>query len=327
MGTIRARTPASDFEIDTRVGETVLEALHRYVLPAQGFLLLDDDGAFVSLTHTVDPGVTIHAISVGNADFSLLNKALTVAARPGALAEIFAASGDDQSLALVQFTRAEGIDYIYTAAKKVLDDYRATHPGGLPIQVALSGSSSRVLGECLGRYQSDNPDAAFHAVITTNGFEEQEEHLRSLVAIADTYKLEHSVYNEQAAAKALGFADGFAASRASHRNEFPNNEADILATSWVQELNFQVAYDAGRTAIIFGFSQEEIIAERLYQALAQQQLDAYPIRHINGFDLLAPLHKISEKLIDALDSDMSVRNDRGRQPPASHLVSMPRRLS
>jgi hypothetical protein len=318
MGTIRAFTPSFDLEIDTRVGETALEALRRQALPAQGFLLLDNDGGFVSLTHVVDPGVTIHAIPVGNADFSQLRLGVDVAARPEAIAEIFTLASDDQAPSLVQFTRAEGIDYIYTAAMKVLDRYRAMHPGGLPIQVAFSGGADcRIIGECLGRYQSDNPDAAFHAVITANGFEDQEEHLRSAAAIADAYHIEHSIYNEQAAAKVLGFT----ASRTRHRNEFPHDGAEILAASWVQELNFQVAYDAGRTAIMFGFNQEDIIAERFYQALTGQQPDAYPIRRINGLDLLAPLHKIPKKLIDALDIDNALRSYRGRRPPTSQLMS------
>ena len=72
MSTIRAHTAASDLEIETNPDETILETLRRYALPAQGFLLKNDDGGFISLTQSADSCVTIHAFCVGNADFSLL---------------------------------------------------------------------------------------------------------------------------------------------------------------------------------------------------------------------------------------------------------------
>jgi hypothetical protein len=322
MGIINARTTAFDFELVTRDGETILEALRRSALPAQGFLLHDEDGRFLSLAQVLTADQRVNAFSLRNPDFAVLNPSVQVAGRDDAVAEIFAADGTEQTPTLVQFTRAEGIDYIHAAVRKVLDDYRQAHPDGGEIQIALSGGGDgRIVGECVGRYLSEHPDAAFHAVITANGFEDETDHIDSAVRIAQRFGLPYTVFNEDDSAKALGFTDGFACALERYRAEFPEDEAEILATYWVQELNFAVARDASRTGIVFGFNMEDIIAERLYQALTGQQLPPYPVRPAKGVDLIAPLYRIPKKLIDALDVTNSLRNYERRQASVSYLRS------
>lgn len=322
MGTIRARTTAFDFDLETRDGETILEALRRSGLPAQGFLLHDEDGAFASLARVLGSGQLVNAFSLRNPDFTLLDPSVQVADRPDAVAEIFAAAGAEQTPTLVQFTRDEGIDYIYAAVCKVLDDYRSAHPGGGEIQIALSGGGDgRIVGECVGRYLAAHPDAQFHAVITANGFEDETEHIDSAVAIAKRFGLPYTVFNEDDSAKKLGFVNGFATALERYRGEFPEDEAEILATYWVQELNFAVAREHGRRAVVFGFNTEDVIAERLYQALTGRLLQPYPVRHVEGIDLIAPLFRIPKKLIDALDVDNSMRNYGRRQASVSYLRS------
>lgn len=322
MGTIRARTTAFDFDLKTRDGESILEALRRSALPAQGFLLHDEDGGFLSLATVPSAGQRVNAFSLRNPDFGVLNPSVQVAGRDDAVAEIFAADGTDQKPTLVQFTRAEGIDYVYAAVSKVLDDYRHAHPEGGDIQIALSGGGDgRIVGECVGRYKTEHPEAAFHAVITANGFEDETEHLDSAIGIAKRFALPYTVFNEDDSAKKLGFADGFASALERYRDEFPDDEAEILATYWVQELNFAVARDAGRAGIIFGFNLEDVIAERLYQALTGRHLDPYPVRQAEGIDLIAPLYRIPKKLIDALDVTNSMRNYERRQASVSYLRS------
>lgn len=323
MGTIRASSTAVEFEIATRTGETVLEALRRCAIPAHEFILLDHTRRFVSLAHTIEPNETIYAYPVRSVDLLPLTPDVAVTLRPAPIVEIFAASRDDGPPGIVQLTRSEAVDYIYDEFRTVLDGYRAKHPGGPPIQIALAGgdSGNRVVCQCLGRYQSDHPDAAFHAVVSSNEFAESDEDLRETAAIADTYKIEHSIYGEQAAAKALGFPNWLAAAQSRHLSDQSRSGAGTLGPIWAQDLNFQVAYDAGRTAIVVGFNQEDVIVERLHQALTGQQLDSYPVCRASGLDLLAPLYKIPKKLIDALDVDSCISNCRRIRPPVSRLRS------
>jgi hypothetical protein len=321
VGTIRAHTTAFDFTVDTRAGETILEALRRNQLPAPGFLLYDDDQRFVSLTRVLTAGQTVDAYSLRNPDFAILDPSVQVSACDEPVTEIFAAGGG-QASTLLQFDRQQGIDYVYAAVTTVLDDYRAGHPGGDEIQVALSGGGDgRIVGECLGRYHAEHPKARFHAVITANGFEDEHAHLDAAAGIADAYEIPYSLYNEAASAKLLGFTNGFGTALERYRNEFPHDEAEILATYWVQELNFAVARETGRRGIVFGFNQEDVIAERLYQALTGTLLPAYPVRSAGPFELIAPLYQIPKRLIDALDRDNSMRNYRRRQPSVSYLRS------
>lgn len=321
MGTIRAHTTAFDFTVDTRSGETILEALRRNHLPAPGFLLYDDDRRFVSLADVLATDQAIDAYSLRNPDFSVLDPSVQVSRSDNPIAEIFAADGG-QTPTLLQFDRQQGINYVYAAAAKVLDDYRADQPAQTEIQVALSGGGDgRIVGECVGRYRDEHPDARFHAVITANGFEDEQAHLTAAANIADTYEIPYSIYNEAESAKLLGFTNGFTTALERYQNEFPHDEAEILATYWVQDLNFAVARDTRRHGIIFGFNQEDVIAERLYQALTGQQLPPYPVRTAGCFDLIAPLYQIPKRLIDALDRDNSMRNYQRRQPSVSYLRS------
>jgi hypothetical protein len=168
MGTIRASSRGVEFDIATHVGETALEALRRRALPVQDFVLVDRMRRFVSLAHIIEPDETIHAYPVRSVDDLPLTPDVAIARRPAAIAEIFAASGESQAPGIVQFTRAEAIDYVYDGFKAVLDGYRRAHPDCPPIQIAFTSgdSSNRVVGECIGRYQDDHPEIAFHAVIT-----------------------------------------------------------------------------------------------------------------------------------------------------------------
>lgn len=114
---------------------------------------------------------------------------------------------------------------------------------------------------------------------------------------------------------------GNAAARSRLHSEQPDDEAGTLAPCWAQDLNFQDAYDAGRTAIIVGLTQKDVIAELLDRALAGQQIDPYPVRRTSGFDVLAPLHNVPSSLIGALDLDNCIRNCQWSQRPVSRRQS------
>ncbi len=322
MGTIHIRTTSFDMKVDTHDGESILEALRRSNLPAAGFLLFDDERRFVSLTRRLAHEDTIDAYSLRNPDFAILDPTVQVSLSGEPVAEVFAAEGEQQQLTLLQFNRDEGIRYIAASFAKVIDDYRSTAELDAEIQSALSGGGDgRIVGECIGRYLAEHPQAGFHAVITTNGFDDERSHIDSAVRIATTFGIPHTVYDEAASARLLGFQNGFASALDRYHNEFPTDEAEVLATYWVQELNFEVAKAAGRRAVVFGFNQEDVIAERLYQALIGQLLPAYPVRTARDFDIIAPLYKIPKKLIDALDTENSIRNYGQRRPSVSYLRS------
>ncbi|GGJ75330.1 hypothetical protein GCM10010123_01680 [Pilimelia anulata] len=321
MGRIRTRTTAFDLDVHTGEGETVLEALRRHNLPAQGLLLFNDDMQFVSLTRVLGAVDTISAYSMRNPDFGILDPTIQLSVSADPVAEIFAAD-IDQKLTLLQFDRREAIDYIYASFSAVLDNYRRANGPDAVIQVALSGGGDgRIVGECVGRYRDHHPGAQFQAIITANGFEDETAHIEAATTIAVNFGIPYAVYDEAASAKMLGFTDGFASALDRYSNEFPHDEAEILATYWVQELNMEVAKAAGRRAVIFGFNQEDVIAERLYQALTGRILPPYPVRQIRDVDLIAPLYQIPKRMIDALDVENTMRNYQRRTPSVSYLRS------
>ncbi|GLH99893.1 hypothetical protein [Phytohabitans aurantiacus] len=316
MGTLKIRTTAFDAKVDTRPGEPVLEALRRSNLPLAGFLLSDDSGRFVSLAHAIGADDTVTAMSIRNPDFTILNPAVTVHPAGTPVAEIFVPGA--QGPELLQFDRQAGIDYIYASFAAVLDKYRAANPGERVVQIALSGGGDgRIVGECAGRYQDEHPDVRFFAVITANGFEDEGGHIKAAVGIAQRFGLTYEVFDESRSAVELGYKTAFEEVLQKYHAMYPADEREVIATLWVQQLNLEIAENAGRRAVIFGFNQEDVIAERLYQMLIGRPLPAYPIRDAKGFHILAPLHRIPKQLIDALDLDNSRDNYARRQPSVS----------
>ncbi|HEY3262103.1 MAG TPA: hypothetical protein VGJ95_17885, partial [Pseudonocardiaceae bacterium] len=93
-------------------------------------------------------------------------------------------------------------------------------------------------------------------MITANGIEDETEHLRSASAIADRFGIPYSSYNAAQSAELLGFTTDLATAFERYRAEFPEDEAEVVGTYWVQEVNRLAAAAANRTAIIYGFNQE-----------------------------------------------------------------------
>jgi hypothetical protein len=318
--TILVRTTACDFEVPLREGEFLLEGLRRANLPLMGFLYTDEAGQFVSLARRVGAGERLVAHSLRNPDFTHLSPTFDLYPSAQPVAEIISSDADRRCV--VQFDRTTGFEYVYTSFVSILDSYLGTLTEPTTLQVALSGGGDgRVLGECIGRYTSEHPTVQFHAVITANGVEGETEHLTSACAIATRFGIPFSSYTEAQSAELLGFTTDLGSAFQRYRREFPDDEAEVVGTYWVQEVNRLTAAAAGRTAILYGFNQEDVIAERLFQALVGSTLPPYPVRHIQGVDLIAPLCKVPKKLIDALDVSNSQRNYAARQPSVSYLRS------
>jgi hypothetical protein len=303
-----------------RAGEYLMEGLRRANLPLMGFLYTDHLGRFVSLAHRVAADDCLTAHSLRNPDFIHLcpDFDLYVSAQP--VAEII--SSDAGQRCIVQFDRPAGFEHVYAAFAAVLDRYLSTFTTPPVIQVALSGGGDgRVLGECIGRYAVDHPTTRFHAIITANGVEDEAEHLRSATLIATQFDIPYSSYTTAQSAQMLGFTTDLRVAFDRYRHEFPDDEAEVVGTYWVQEVNRLAAIDANRKAIIYGFNQEGVIAERLFQALIGSILPPYPVRQVDGLDLIAPLCKVPKKLIDALDAENALRNYATRRPSVSYLRS------
>lgn len=75
----------------------------------------------------------------------------------------------------MQFNRDERINYIYAAFAQVIDAYRTSIHRMPPCRWhCQGGGDGRIVGECIGRYQTQHPEARFHAIITANGFEDEQ---------------------------------------------------------------------------------------------------------------------------------------------------------
>ncbi len=330
MPELIVHTTTRTYSVALPKGESLLESMRRANLPLMGFLLLSDieAGTFASLTDRPTADQTIHALALRNPDFEVLHPRYDVrklgTGEP--VAEIFTETKDGHQL--LQLDRATGIQTLYERVTQVLDDYPSKFDAaGDVLQVALSGGGDgRVLGECLGRYVDERPGVFFHAVITANALEDEREHIEAAVLNADRWGLPYTVFNEEAAAAEMGFAVRMGEALRRYREAFPLDEAEVVATYVVQEVNLAEAHRTGRRAILFGFNQEDVIAERLFQAMIGSQaggpqLDPYPVRTIGDVHLVAPLCRVPKRLIDALDLSNSRRNYAMRVPSVSQLRS------
>jgi hypothetical protein len=228
------------------------------------------------------------------------------------------------TLALVQYSRSDALDYISSSVNHILKRYIDQLPtkDDTCFQVALSpGGDGRVLAECVRRFWNERSDIAFHCIIIATGFESEHEHIANAVRIADHFQLPYTTFNVREAADKLGYTHDLNELSALYRAEFVNDSPEVMLTYWVQQLNFAIARETGRRAIIMGFNQEDVIAERLYQLMTDSVLPHFPIRRLGNFDIIAPLHQIPKRMLDAMDTANSIRNYNIRLPPVSSLRS------
>lgn len=322
MPTVELVTTANTYRIPADAGVSLLEVFRRSNLPIQGMLPLTCDNGVVSLTHVLKEKDHIRAYALRNVDFNCILPSYTVVPSANLAAEIVRPLQNPANLGILQMSRESGMDYIYQSVEAVLDSYRASQPSGSEIQLALSpGGDGRVLVECIRRYWSSHQDAAFFAVIVAVGFEDEQEHLSAGVELAERFEIPYRAVGVREAADLLGYSGDLASISKAYRSEHPMDEAEVMLTYWVQNLNFMIARDSGRRGVAFGYNQEDVIAERLYQALTRSDLDPLPIRRLPEFDVIAPLAQIPKKLLDSMDVSNSIRNYGLRTPSVSYLRS------
>lgn len=323
MGTIHLVTTERDYDLTTSSGETILEALRKNNLPIQGMLLLRQDRSFVSMAHALGPTEEIWAHSLRNPDFGCLLPDYEVIETPNAVTEFIRPCTSPKRLSIVKLDRSQAMNCIYTSFKDVLLSYLPQDRASWPeIQIALSaGGDGRVVAECARDFLNEFPAAKFHCIIMAIGTEDESEHITNATRIADTFQLKYSSFGVRDVAAKLSLRDDLNKIAEQFRYRFPQDEPEILGTYWVQELNLLLAKEAGRRAIIFGYNQEDVIAERLYQLLTGHLLPPYPVRRLAGADLIAPLTFIPKKVLDSMDVANSLRNYGVRVPSVSYLRS------
>ncbi|RWC87643.1 MAG: hypothetical protein EOS72_20575 [Mesorhizobium sp.] len=315
-------TTANRFALDSKPGMSLLEIFRQNNIPIQGTLTLDENKAFVSLTHVLRPDDRLTAYAMRNVDFRCVQPTYTVVPTDNPVAEIVRPLKSPFHLGIVQFTRPSAMNYIYDSVSSALSRYAETREDRLPIQVALSpGGDGRVLVECIRRYWDENPDEQFHAIIVAVGFEDEQEHLSAGIALAEKYRIPYDALNTREAADILGYESDLESLSKSYRSTFPEDEAEIMLTYWVQNVNFELARRGGRRGILFGYNQEDVIAERLYQVMTGRLLPPLPIRRLDEHDVIAPLAQIPKKLLDAMDIDNSLRNYNIRSASVSYTRS------
>lgn len=320
MGTIHLVTTESTYEIHTSSNETILEALRRSNLPLFGALLLDEGRNFVSLTKTLDDSERVWAYSLRNPDFRAILPEYRFVPAANPVAELMRPVGRPEQLALVQFSRDDAMRFVYESFKAALATYLEQRESPTQIQIALSaGGDSRVVAECARRF-ADEFGADFHCVICGVGFEDDAKHIPNAVKIAKDFKLSYEVASP---AEILGMKGQPKNVADEFRKAFPADEPEVLGTYWVQEINVAIARRHNRKAIVFGFNQEDAIADRLYQLMSGRLLPTYPVRSLPelGLDLIAPLCQIPKRMLDALDVNNSLRNYDVRVPSVSYLRS------
>jgi hypothetical protein len=324
MGMISFVTTARTYQIHTHAGESVLEAFRRSNIPVQGTLLLDSERQFLSLTTVLDDGGVAWAYAMRNADFSCVIPEYTLVRSDNPAAEIVRPLNNPKNLGIIQYSREGAMEYIYRSVAEVLLGYLETQSDSPSptLQFALSpGGDGRVLAECLHRFNDENPQVGFHALIVAVGFEDERQHVDNAVSIADRYSLPYTVLGVDEAAASLGYSSDLNVLAMQFRSRFPTDEPEVMLTYWVQQLNFSAARTAGRRAILFGYNQEDVVADRIYQALTGKLLPPFPIRRLGEFDIVAPLCQIPKKMLDAMDTDNSLRNYTIRSPSVSYLRS------
>lgn len=325
MGTVHFITTKQPFRLRTKPGKTIFECLREANIPLHSALLVGRDGEFVSLTEVLGDEDEVWAYSLRNVDFACVRPVYDFVPSVGAVTELIRPTVDPRQRALVQFSRAEALDYIYESVKTSLHGYlRAAQKAhvDLSLQISLSsGGDGRVLAESIRRFWDDNPEVSFHCLIVGAGFEDEQEQVGNAIKIANQFDLPYTAFTVREAGIKLGYGHDIKEILDRYRREFPDDSPEAMSTYLLQQLNFEVAREAGRRGIIFGYNQEDVIAERLYQLMTGKMLGPYPVRRLNEFDIIAPLYMVPKRMLDAVDIDNSIRNYRLRTPCTTYIRS------
>lgn len=314
-------TTGSEYVLELVPGETILEGLRRHNLPLHSVFILSDDGDFVSLSEKVQNNRGYNAYSMRNADFSLLQPSFVVKRTVDPIAEVIDYDDETQKKLIVQLNRKEAEEFVFRSVCASLDECRERFDIS-SFQIALSpGGDGRILAEAVRRYWDLHPTCRFHAVIVAVGFEDEAEHISTALELANRFGFPVTALPSVEGARLLGYVKSLADMADAYRAEFPGDEGEVMLTYWVQELNYRIAEQNGRQAILFGYNQEDILAERLYQLSFGKLLDRLPERSISGVRIVAPLSQVPKRILDAMDYNNSFRNYRLRTPSVSYTRS------
>lgn len=331
MGVIHVIATDRIYDITFSPPTTLLRVLRQQNVPSLTCIYLDNDGKVLPLSAELSEGQEIWAHSLRNLDFSILKPAYAEIKQSEMIVDLFRPVHSPDALSLVQFSRPQALDYAYSSFKAALDVYLDRHHpldgfdsnNELPsVQIALSpGGDGRIVAECAHRYLEEGHRCKFHAVITANGLEGEAEHCDNAEKLATRFKLPFTMYKLKEAASLLGYSKDLRNLSEQYQVDFPNDELEVIGTYWVQEVNIHEARKNGRKAIIFGYNQEDVIADRLYQMLTGKPLPNFPIREIHDVVLLAPLSQVPKRMLDSLDLQNSMRNYSIRVPSVSYMRS------
>lgn len=324
MGAIEFITTNTTYQIEAKAGETILEMLRRSNIPLQSSLILSEDLKPVSVTQILGPDERIKAFSLRNPDFKALLPQYDVVARDHMATEIIRPLTSPGELVIRQYTREEAIEHVYQAFATVIKHFVKTAklPHKPLLQVSLSaGGDSRILAECIQRYKRENEDCDFYCVTIANGFEDESDLLVNSAAIARQYELKHAIFDLKSAAQQLGYKKDLGEIIKDYSETHDKDELEVLGTYWIQEINKLVSADIKSDAFVFGYNQEDVIAEKLYGLILNRHMPSYPVRHMEGMTILAPLCQVPKKMLDSLDIPNSMRNYNIRVPSVSYLRS------
>ncbi len=320
---IKVVTTEKSFNLQAAEDETLLELFRRNNIPIQSCLVLDKNNKMVSLSSKVKDNEDIICHSLRNPDFNCIKPEYGFIPVSDPITELIRPSQSPESLILKQFNRQEALEYIFESFCAVVKTYISSIPKKHPIiQVALSsGGDGRVVAECLNLYQKRFGDCEFKCVIMSIAFEDEEEHISNGIKIAEKFNLNYETYSSDEVSKKLNYAENINIISENYKIDFPQDEPEVLGTYWVQELNIILANENDIDSIIFGFNQEDVIADRIYQMMTCKLLPSFPIRKLGDITLLAPLSQIPKKMIDSMDVNNSIRNYSIRLPSVSYLRS------
>jgi len=319
MATLRVITTDGTFSVSVAPSESVLEAARRVNLSAHAFIFLDGADHPVSMSYQPKEDETVNAYGLRNATMRVLDpRYAVVQPTSGNFAvDVITETTDRSGRILLQLTTADALAVAKASFFQVMNQYLGSNPKQ-EVQIALSaGGDSRVVAECAAAWR-EAQGTTFSAVITALGFENGPQHIEHATRIAESFQLPYEVFDEQTAASLLGYSADLRTMGESYRMEFPDDDVEIIGTHWLELVNREAAARRGRQAIIFGYNQEDVIADHLYNVLLARTLPHYPVRTVRDITYLAPLAFVPKRLLDSLDIENSLRNYRQRVESRSY---------
>lgn len=216
-------------------------------------------------------------------------------------------SGHYGYVSAVQLTAENCQEFVDEAVRDFVEDHRDLLTSAGEILVGTSGGGdSNALLSALTRATADLPVRIEPLMLL--GLPEWDSALERAQALCADLNLPLTVLDSAYVNRAIGRPDQRPDWVGDFRKLFPEDDYDVVGTLAIRRALTREAKRRGTTCIVTGLNLEDILAECFLRLAQGRPPLRFPVRLIDGVNLLYPIHRVPKKILDGCYPRFSLTN-------------------